>query len=70
MIQVQTSVLAQQAMRQAIQDVEEVLEEAIEDLQYAWEQDTRERLEQQITVLYALRDAMQQRTQDLNYIWN
>lgn len=70
MIQVQTSVLAQQAMRQAIQDVEEVLEEAIEDLQYAWEQDTREQLERQITVLYALRDAMQQRTQDLNYIWN
>jgi hypothetical protein len=70
MMQVQTSVLAQQAMRQAIQDVELVLEEAIEDLQYAWEQDTREQLEQQITVLYALRDAMQQRTQDLNYIWN
>lgn len=69
-MQVQTSVLAQQAMRQAIQDVEEVLEEAIEDLQYAWEQDTREQLERQITVLYALRDAMQQRTQDLNYIWN
>ena len=69
-MQVQTSVLAQQAMRQAIQDVEEVLEEAIKDLQYAWEQDTREKLEQQITVLYALRDAMQQRTHDLNYIWN
>jgi acyl-CoA reductase-like NAD-dependent aldehyde dehydrogenase len=69
-MQVQTSVLAQKAMREAIQDVELVLEEAIEDLQYAWEQDAREQLEQQITVLYALRDAMQQRSKELNYIWN
>ncbi len=70
MIQIHSSAIAQQAMKEAIQDVELVLEEAIDDLQYAWEQDTREQLERQISVLYALKDAMEQRAQELNYIWN
>jgi len=70
MIQINSSAIAQQAMKEAIQDVELVLEEAIGDLQYAWEQDTREQLYQQISVLYALKEAMEQRAQELNYIWN
>jgi len=70
MIQINSSAIAQQAMKEAIQDVELVLEEAIGDLQYAWEQDTREQLYQQISVLYALKEAMEQRAKELNYIWN
>jgi len=70
MIQINSSAIAQQAMKEAIQDVELVLEEAIGDLQYAWEQDTREQLYQQISVLYALKEAMEQRAEELNYIWN
>jgi hypothetical protein len=70
MIQINSSAIAQQAMKEAIQDVELVLEEAIDDLQYAWEQDTRDQLYQQISVLYALKEAMEQRAQELNYIWN
>ena len=67
---INSSAIAQQAMKEAIQDVELVLEEAIDDLQYAWEQDTREQLYQQISVLYALKEAMEQRAKELNYIWN
>ena len=70
MIQINSSAIAQQAMKEAIQDVELVLEEAIDDLQYAWEQDTRDQLYQQISVLYALKEAMEQRAEELNYIWN
>jgi hypothetical protein len=70
MIQINSSAIAQQAMKEAIQDVELVLEEAIGDLQYAWEQDTREQLYQQISVLYALKESMEQRAKELNYIWN
>jgi hypothetical protein len=70
MIQINSSAIAQQAMKEAIQDVGLVLEEAIGDLQYAWEQDTREQLYQQISVLYALKEAMEQRAKELNYIWN
>jgi len=70
MIQINSSAIAQQAMKEAIQDVELVLEEAIDDLQYAWEQDTRDQLYQQISVLYALKEAMEQRAKELNYIWN
>jgi len=70
MIQINSSAIAQRAMKEAIQDVELVLEEAIDDLQYAWEQDTRDQLYQQISVLYALKEAMEQRAKELNYIWN
>lgn len=65
-----TELYMQRAMRSAIHDVDEMIEECIEDLQCAWEQDTRESIGTQLTVLYALRDTMRDKVKQLNYIWN
>jgi|DEB19_MinimDraft_3_1074340.scaffolds.fasta_scaffold17129_5 hypothetical protein len=65
-----TELYMQRAMHSAIHDVDEMIEECIEDLQCAWEQDTRDSIGTQLTVLYALRDTMRDKVKQLNYIWN
>ena len=69
-VHVMTKLHEIEVMRQARTGIREMIDEATEDLQFAYDPSLRDEIGQQLTTLYALHDALGQGIKQSEYIWN
>jgi hypothetical protein len=59
-----------ESMQLARKGIREMIDEATDDLQYAYDLDQRDAIGNQISILYAVHEAIGQNIRDSVYIWN
>ena len=59
-----------ESMQLARKGIREMIDEATDDLQYAYDLDQRDAIGNQISILFAVHDAIGQNIRDSVYIWN
>jgi hypothetical protein len=59
-----------EALKMAQSGVKEMIDQAISDLQYAYDPEIRDAIGTQISVLYAVHDGIKANIKSSNYIWN
>lgn len=69
-VHVMTKLHEIEVMRQARTGIRETIDEATVDLQSAYDPWLRDEIGQQLTMLYAIHDALGQGIKQSNYIWN
>jgi hypothetical protein len=69
-VHVMTKLHEIEALQVARKGIREMIDEATDDLQYAYDLDQRDMIGNQISILYAVHDAIGQNIKDSVYIWN
>ena len=69
-VHVMTKLHEIEALRAARKGIREMIDEAIDDLQHAYDSDVRDMIGNQISILYAVHDAVSRDIRDTVYIWN
>lgn len=69
-VHVMTKLHEIEALQQTRIGVCEMIDEATEDLQYAYDSEIRSEIGNHISILYAIHDAVSQNLKDSVYIWN